>query len=53
MESQYWYNTATHEVEQGMQSPNRDRVGPFATREDAQHALDRIRANNERWDEQD
>ncbi|PZF66375.1 SPOR domain-containing protein [Curtobacterium sp. MCBD17_013] len=53
IESQFWFNTTTHQVEQGMQSPNRDRIGPFDTREEAQAALDRVRANNARWDQED
>ncbi|MCL9665476.1 SPOR domain-containing protein [Curtobacterium sp. AB451] len=53
IESQWWFNEKTHAVEQGPQSPQRDRIGPFDTREEAQHALDRIKANNERWDDED
>jgi hypothetical protein len=52
IESQWWFNEKTHEVEQGAQSPQRDRIGPFATRDEAQHALERIQANNEKWDEE-
>ncbi|ROQ06063.1 MULTISPECIES: SPOR domain-containing protein [unclassified Curtobacterium] len=50
IESQWWFNDKTGQVEQGPQSPQRDRIGPFDTREEAQHALDRIAANNEKWD---
>ena len=53
IESQWWFNEKTQAVEQGPQSPQRDRIGPFASREEAQHALDRIKANNERWDDED
>jgi hypothetical protein len=53
IESQWWFNDKTNEVEQGPQSPQRDRIGPFASRDEAQHALDRIKANNERWDDGD
>lgn len=53
IESQWWFNDKTKTVEQGPQSPQRDRIGPFETREEAQHALDRIKANNERWDDED
>lgn len=31
----YWYNTRTGEVEAGPQSLSIDRLGPFATREEA------------------
>lgn len=53
IESQWWFNDKTGQVEQGPQSAQRDRIGPFDTREDAQHALDRIAANNEKWDAED
>jgi hypothetical protein len=32
-----------------MQSPSADRVGPFATREEAVHALEKLRANSAKW----
>ena len=53
IESQWWFNDKTGQVEQGPQSPQRDRIGPFESREEAQHALDRIAANNEKWDAED
>ena len=46
---QFWYNMRTGAVEQGMQSPSTDRVGPFATREEAVHALEKLRANSAKW----
>ncbi|TFD06418.1 SPOR domain-containing protein [Cryobacterium sandaracinum] len=46
---QFWYNMRTGAVEQGMQSPSADRVGPFATREEAVHALEKLRANSAKW----
>ncbi|TFD33262.1 SPOR domain-containing protein [Cryobacterium cryoconiti] len=48
-EHQYWYNMRTGAVEQGMQSPSADRVGPFATRDEAEHALEKLRANSAKW----
>ena len=33
--SEWWYNTRTGEVEEGMVSPAIDRAGPFATKEEA------------------
>ena len=48
-EHQYWYNMRTAAVEQGMQSSSADRVGPFATREEAVHALEKLRANSAKW----
>lgn len=53
IESQWWYNDKTGEVEQGPKSSNRHHIGPFDTREEAAHALDRIAANNERADAED
>ncbi len=32
----YWYNTRSGAVEEGPQSLSIDRLGPFATREDAE-----------------
>ncbi|KQQ27580.1 MULTISPECIES: SPOR domain-containing protein [unclassified Frondihabitans] len=46
---EFWFNTKTHQVEEGMVSPAVDRAGPYATREEAQHALERIKANSEKW----
>ncbi|PJJ55296.1 hypothetical protein [Compostimonas suwonensis] len=53
VENQYWYNMKTGEVEHGFQSPSVDRVGPFATAEEASHALEVLRANSAKWAEED
>jgi hypothetical protein len=52
-ENRYWYNTKTGAVEQGYQSPAPDRVGPFETHAEAEHALDTLRANSAKWAEED
>lgn len=52
-EHAYWYNIATGAIEQGLLSPAVDRVGPFATRHEAAHALDVLRANSEAWAAED
>ncbi|MEO6309062.1 MAG: SPOR domain-containing protein [Leifsonia sp.] len=52
-EKQFWYNMRTGEVEQGFVSPSLDRAGPFATREEASHALEKLRANSAKWSEED
>ncbi|HEV7564445.1 MAG TPA: SPOR domain-containing protein [Microbacteriaceae bacterium] len=52
-EHRYWYNMRTGAVEQGFQSPSLDRVGPFATRVEAEHALDKLRENSAKWAEDD
>ena len=49
-EQSYWYNMKTGEVEFGFESPSINRVGPFDSREDAEHALEKLRANSEKWD---
>lgn len=49
MADEFWYNTKTHQVEEGMVSPAVDRAGPYATREEALNALAQIKANSEKW----
>jgi len=50
---QYWYNTATGQVEEGRLSDWSQVMGPYATREEAQHALDKARARTAAWDAED
>jgi len=45
----FWYNLRTGKVEHGFESPSVDRVGPFETKELAEHALQTLRENSERW----
>jgi hypothetical protein len=52
-ETQYWYNTATHEVEEGHRSTWQNLMGPYPTREAAQQALAKAAARTQAWDEQD
>ena len=52
-EHAFWYNMRTGEVEHGLQSASLDRVGPFATRDEAAHALEKLRANSAQWSEDD
>ena len=49
----YWYNTRTGEVEDGPQSLSVDRVGPFATREEAANANEIIAERARKWAEED
>lgn len=51
--TEYFYNTRTHQVEEGRSSDWSQLMGPYATREEAEHALERARARNEAWDAQD
>jgi hypothetical protein len=52
-EHRFWYNMKTGAVEQGFLSPSRDRVGPFDTHLEAEHALEKLRANSAKWAEED
>ncbi|MEJ5944612.1 SPOR domain-containing protein [Pseudokineococcus basanitobsidens] len=47
----WFYNVSTGEVEHGPQSLGRTLMGPYGTREDAQHALETARARTRAWDE--
>ena len=51
--TRYWYNPTTGEVEEGMESPWNERMGPYPTREAAQEALETARRRAEAWDEAD
>ncbi|KFF60787.1 methionine aminopeptidase [Cryobacterium sp. MLB-32] len=52
-ENQFWYNMRTGAVEKGFQSPSADRVGPFASHDEATHALEKLRSNSAKWSEDD
>ncbi|KZX21879.1 SPOR domain-containing protein [Rathayibacter tanaceti] len=49
----WWYNLTTGSVEQGFVSPSVDRVGPFSSRQEAEHALERLHENSRAWAEED
>ncbi|MET0694527.1 MAG: SPOR domain-containing protein [Propionibacteriaceae bacterium] len=50
-EGQWWYNTATKAVESDdAASKAVDRLGPYATREEAEHAMEKVAERNEAWD---
>ncbi|GAA1805157.1 SPOR domain-containing protein [Nesterenkonia flava] len=51
--TEYWYNVRTAQIEEGPQSSWKHLLGPYATPEDAAAALERVKANNERWDEEE
>ena len=53
MADEFYYNTETHQVEQGKQSTWSHLMGPYPTREAAAHALEQARARSEAWDEAD
>lgn len=52
-EEQYWFNQKTGEVEDGPQSLAVDRIGPFATPEEAAKAPQIIAERARRWAEED
>ncbi|MDI2097986.1 SPOR domain-containing protein [Ruicaihuangia caeni] len=47
--AEFWYNTRTHEVEEGKLSPSVDRAGPFETAEEAARAPEIIAERSRRW----
>ncbi|MGJ0204438.1 methionine aminopeptidase [Leucobacter sp. gxy201] len=49
----YWYNSRTGEVEEGPQSLSLDRLGPFATREEAERADEIVAERARQWAEED
>lgn len=51
--TQWWYNHKTGQVEEGPQSLGSDRDGPFATRVDAERALEIIAERARKWAEDD
>ena len=53
IESKFWYNVRTGQVEQGFKSPAPDRVGPFDTHHEAEHALEKLQENSARWAAED
>ncbi len=50
---EYFYNTRTHQVEEGRVSSWEDLMGPYPSREEAEHALDTARKRSASWDEDD
>ncbi|MCB1274401.1 MAG: methionine aminopeptidase [Leucobacter sp.] len=50
---EFWFNTRTHEVEVGPQSLSIDRIGPFETREQAEHGPEIVAERARRWAEED
>ena len=53
IEHKWWYNEKTGAVEQGFVSPALQRIGPFDTRDEAEHAWDKVRANADKWAAED
>jgi hypothetical protein len=51
--TEYWYNVNTHEVEEDALSDWSQLIGPYKTREEAEHALEKVRARNVAWEKGD
>lgn len=51
--TEWWFNTKTQEVEEGPQSLWVDRLGPFATREDAARANEIVAERSREWAAED
>lgn len=52
-EEKYFFNLETGKVEKGKVSAWDKRMGPYNTREEAQHALETAQARNREWDDAD
>jgi hypothetical protein len=50
---EYWYNVNTHEVEEDAMSDWSQLIGPYKTRQEAEHALEKVKARNEAWEKGD
>ena len=51
--TEYYYNLSTGEVEEGAQSAATDRMGPYASRAEAEQALRTAAKRNEEWEQED
>ncbi|MFN8169654.1 MAG: SPOR domain-containing protein [Candidatus Nanopelagicales bacterium] len=51
--SEWWFNLRTQQVEEGQGDPNSERLGPYASREEAQGVLERMRTRNAEFDAED
>lgn len=52
-ELQYFYNSSTGKVEQGKLSNSLDRIGPFATRAEAERAPEIVKERSQKWAEEE
>lgn len=51
--AEFYYNLTNGTVEEGRQSHGSELMGPYASREEAQRALDKAAARNEKWEDED
>ncbi|MET7638725.1 hypothetical protein [Streptomyces sp. NPDC005438] len=47
---EWYYCLEHHKVEEGPECPAKNRMGPYATREEAHHALETARDRNVKWE---
>ena len=52
-EQRWWYCLRHNAVEPEDGCPGKDRLGPYPTREAAEHALDTVHQRNEEWEAAD
>jgi len=50
MDEEFWYCLKHHQVETRQGCRNADRLGPYATADEAAHALDRVAERNDDWE---
>ena len=49
-DKKWWWSLRRGKAEYGPGEPNAERLGPYATQEEAEGALERARRRNEEWD---
>jgi hypothetical protein len=50
-QQQWWFNTKTMQVEPGdTPTPGKHLLGPYPTRAEAEHALEKVRERNREYD---
>lgn len=50
-EEQWWYDLTTKTAIRGRKlGKAADRLGPYASREEAEHAMERVAERNDEWD---
>jgi hypothetical protein len=49
-DGQFWFCLKHHTVEGEDGCRNQDRLGPYATADEASHALDKVAERNQEWD---
>ena len=52
-EKRWWYCLRHNRPERNGDCPGKDRLGPYATEEEAARALETVRRRNEEWDAKD